>query len=875
MKQFIESLIHFVLDFKNLAIVKSSIIKEDLQRLTLKSPDNFLEYVQKVFLSKWESLIGKVKKLDWSARVFEIVYTILMIGLTLVLLTNYFLGQNPDFLGFTTEGITWFYLFIVFFSGLLTLPFAKLKTIFPILIGYLVYFPLLFLIEWSRQLNNPDFELEQLYEVDQITQVHFYSLLIILVIAFALRLVQKEFYIFKRFESTGLYRARRSVWTMASMAPLMVTNRLFLEYVAEKITEIVDMNQVEQYFEFMMGQTLLWFIIGFILFASFYNSLREIGLHRFGSANAVFSSVVFAVVFNLLFQAGVVLGSDLLDKFIFPRAILFQVIAIFMSCILVYALLNRYLYSTILITLTGLIFSTVNAIKFNYRQEPLIPTDFIWIKQPELFVSFVDMNLFIILVLIILMLFFIAWNIHILMPSKRIFSKLYSRVTVILIFLMLFNGTMSAFRAEVKGKIPENIPVISLLNNWYDVTWMGLSTNASYKSLAYVWTRQLTQQIMEPPNEYSKEKVEEIITKYSKLAEEINKSRTRSIKDQTVIYILSESFSDPKRISSNVISSNPIPEIDLIKEKATSGLMRSDGYGGGTANMEFQTLTGLPFYNYSSSTSNIYVEVVPKMKYLPSISRAFNGENSYVIHPASANNYNRINIYKDLGFEHLLFLVDSEEKIQNLEYQGVSVSDKTVYENLLNNLDPNQNQFFSLITMQNHVPWSMGQPENLMANNVELSENQNASLTSYTRLLNLTDKATRDFLTALENVNKDITVVFYGDHLPGFYPPSVFKDNPQLQFQTDYFIWSNFATKRLDYSLLNSSDFSAALFEQTDSKVSPYYALLEEVLKNRKLNQDGQFEINDEVDGDLRILQFDITSGQGYSLASPDFFEVP
>ncbi|MBF0845427.1 sulfatase-like hydrolase/transferase, partial [Streptococcus danieliae] len=151
--------------------------------------------------------------------------------------------------------------------------------------------------------------------------------------------------------------------------------------------------------------------------------------------------------------------------------------------------------------------------------------------------------------------------------------------------------------------------------------------------------------------------------------------------DQTIIYILSESFADPKIIASNNLSRNPIPEIDRIKSETTSGLMHSDGYGGGTANMEFQSLSGLPFYNFTSSTSNIFVEIVPKMNFLPSITRGFTGENSYVIHPHGANNYNRKNIYKDLGFSHFLFLSDSDETLENVQRQGVSVSDGSVYKN--------------------------------------------------------------------------------------------------------------------------------------------------------------------------------------------------
>ncbi|WNZ95317.1 hypothetical protein QYR54_05965 [Streptococcus iniae] len=58
-------------------------------------------------------------------------------------------------------------------------------------------------------------------------------------------------------------------------------------------------------------------------------------------------------------------------------------------------------------------------------------------------------------------------------------------------------------------------------------------------------------------------------------------------------------------------ANTPIPYIQALKESTTGGYMISDGYGGGTANMEFQTLTGLPFTNFNSNVSVLYSEVVP------------------------------------------------------------------------------------------------------------------------------------------------------------------------------------------------------------------------------------------------------------------------
>ena len=99
------------------------------------------------------------------------------------------------------------------------------------------------------------------------------------------------------------------------------------------------------------------------------------------------------------------------------------------------------------------------------------------------------------------------------------------------------------------------------------------------------------------PKDYSKSSIQKIEEKYKKVAGDINLTRKENINEQTVIYVLSESFSDPSRIEDVKVSSNPIPKIQEIKKRTTSGLMKSDGYGGGTANMEFQTLPGLPMYN--------------------------------------------------------------------------------------------------------------------------------------------------------------------------------------------------------------------------------------------------------------------------------------
>ena len=177
------------------------------------------------------------------------------------------------------------------------------------------------------------------------------------------------------------------------------------------------------------------------------------------------------------------------------------------------------------------------------------------------------------------------------------------------------------------------------------------------------------------------------------------------------------------------------------------------------------------------------------------------------------------------------------------------------------------------MTMQNHGQWFATDLSDITASGEGLTSDQNASLTNYARLLSYTDSSTAEFLQKLEGIDKKITVVFYGDHLPGLYPQTMFNNNPELQYLTDYFIWSNHGTAKYDYPLVNSSDFPAELLVHTNSRVSPYYALLTEVLNKASVDKDKLDSDGKQIANDLKMIQYDLTEGKGYILNHSDFFK--
>lgn len=124
--------------------------------------------------------------------------------------------------------------------------------------------------------------------------------------------------------------------------------------------------------------------------------------------------------------------------------------------------------------------------------------------------------------------------------------------------------------------------------------------------------------IMDRPKEYSEEKIKSIMKKYDKEATQMNESRKEWAQDQTVVFVLSESFSDPSRLPNIKLSRDPIPFVNSLSSKTTSGLMLSSAYGGGTANMEWQSLTGMDMSNLDATLPTPYTQLVNKQKVAPS-----------------------------------------------------------------------------------------------------------------------------------------------------------------------------------------------------------------------------------------------------------------
>ena len=273
------------------------------------------------------------------------------------------------------------------------------------------------------------------------------------------------------------------------------------------------------------------------------------------------------------------------------------------------------------------------------------------------------------------------------------------------------------------------------------------------------FTRQLNPKVMVKPDDYSEETMKQVAARYEKAAKKINAKRSANMTDSTVIYVLSESFSDPSRVPGLKVNKDSMPKIREIKQNTTSGLMLSSGYGGGTANLEYMGLSGLSMANFDSSLTSPYQQLVPSEHWTPTINQMWGAsKNSIGLHPYESSMYSRATNYKKFGFSHFYTLtgpdvISHQDKIDDSPY----VSDEATYQSTLEEVRKTKsNQFLQVITMQNHMPYHDWYKHNdfkaSSTTGKPLKDDEKESIETYQKGASLTDGATAGFLSELDKL---------------------------------------------------------------------------------------------------------------------------
>lgn len=260
--------------------------------------------------------------------------------------------------------------------------------------------------------------------------------------------------------------------------------------------------------------------------------------------------------------------------------------------------------------------------------------------------------------------------------------------------------------------------------------------------------------------------------------------------------------------------------------------------GGGTADVEFEMLTGVgmgllgpgkhpyPQFNFetASNLARFYAQ---------------QGYHTSAMHAAAGSNYRRESVYPQMGFHDSYFIED---------FPGASrwhgwIDDGPTYDKILEILeDESQPHFVFDVTVQNHGGYDKGnlptsKPGGYTADWLE--EEDNAKMNDFVACIERSDEYLQTFLKQLKQLDRPVAVLFFGDHQPRmaeYFNNDLFEDENELEHfaritKVPYLIWANYDVDgRIQDGTIRSSTCSMylgpVLMQAIGSPMSDYHKAL-------------------------------------------------
>ncbi|MBE5882162.1 MAG: LTA synthase family protein [Lachnospiraceae bacterium] len=305
----------------------------------------------------------------------------------------------------------------------------------------------------------------------------------------------------------------------------------------------------------------------------------------------------------------------------------------------------------------------------------------------------------------------------------------------------------------------------------------------------YCFTRSLIDRGIEEPEEYSEETVEDI---FSSIKGQGDKEPEHT---PNIIFLQIESFFNVSRVNGAEYSENPIPVWSGLLRSFPSGMLTVPSVGAGTANTEFEVLTGMSL-DYFGAGEYPYKTILQEET---CESVAYNlkklGYHTTAIHNNTGTFYDRNLVFANLGFD----CFDCEEYMQGVTYNDLGwAKDKILTQQIINALNASEEQdFIYTISVQPHGKYPTEKVENPHLTVSGFSVEDEGRANGYEYYINEvhdTDAFLGLLVSTLNAFDEPTVVVMFGDHLPNIDMEEDEISGGNL-FQTEYVIWSNLAQK--------------------------------------------------------------------------------
>ena len=514
-----------------------------------------------------------------------------------------------------------------------------------------------------------------------------------------------------------------------------------------------------------------------------------------------------------------------------PLVFLYNAFMIFATLSIVY-LVRRRVFARILISVFWLFLGICNGYLLTKRVTPFNAQDLKALSE-ALAVSQSYFNAFEMVMIVIGVVALILWIVSMWRRGGQFTGKMH-RVIALGGVVVSFGACLWLTDAAIDKRV---------ISNYFG----NIAFAYEDYGFPYCFSASLFNTGINEPSGYSQETMDEISN-----GGELTKSETGRSEDElpNIVVVQLESFFDPTEVEWLRFSEDPIPNLRKLFDEYSSGYFKVPSVGAGTANTEFEVLTGMSmrFFGPGEYPYKTYA----KFNQMESAATALKalGYGAEALHNNGGNFYSRAQVFNKMGFDHYT----SKEFMNILQTTPKGwATDDILVPNIMESMDTTEGQdFVFTISVEGHGEYPtekvLEDPE-IIVSGVE-DEGERNAWEYYVNLVHEMDKFAGELIEAIEARNEPTVVVFYGDHLPTMNLEA--KDlKSKYLYNTNYVIWDNIGLEKNDENVA-AYQLIAEVFERLDIHSGTVFNYHQE----RRQTKDYL--------ADLELLQYDMMYGEQY-----------
>ena len=312
------------------------------------------------------------------------------------------------------------------------------------------------------------------------------------------------------------------------------------------------------------------------------------------------------------------------------------------------------------------------------------------------------------------------------------------------------------------------------------------------------------------PDDYSEDTIEAILNKTSSGTDRVLEDKDDSTDYPNVIVLQMESFTLASDYNHITVDTDPTPVFTSLMENYTSGWFEVPACGAGTANTEFEVLTGISAkffgpgeYPYKGKLRKNTLES------LAYVLRS-HGYTTSAMHDHRALFYNRNEVYANLGFDSYT----SIEYMSDITKTPKGwAKDEVMTDDIIEIMEESEGRdFLHIISVEGHGSY----PEEQVFKNpyVTVTADDEVTKWKYEYYLNEVhemDTFIGGLIERIEETGEPTIMLIYGDHIPALDVTEDEYGTGDL-YQTRYVIWDNIGLEKNDRDI-HSYDAAAVMLE--------------------------------------------------------------